>query len=569
LAAPEGGQLAVGARNQVLRELHDVDRELGVLSGSGIPPVAEISERLGPLIRRQLEGSDIASEPRLSLVIDIGNVYPKDRKRDLRIPIIVQNAERAGVARDIDLRVQTDPDSTDVVYALQPNEQPLGTLEAGQKRELSCFCNVNEKGDAAAILFRVYIRSNVRVVDELKLKVGVRHISRRGRTSPYQPGVALEEGEGFVGRQRQLKALSDALLADAAVRVPLVVGIRRVGKTSILHALRRDGRILKRYLVRYFSFEDRDDSHTTVQFLLRLAEDMRSMLIEEEGRGAADTLPFSRETFRQEPYAAFERFVQAIEARRPKKGLLLIMDEFDKLLDLVRAGRERQLKEPQPLGPASVFQPETMGALRKMIMQCRSIRVVVAGLPRLRSIGYEDRFFGMLEPVTVGGFSADEANQVIDVCKHVASPTAAARAEIHRASGGQPYLLQVICHELFTWMIHEGRDVATEQDVREVLHGRVLTQLAIFSDFMSLLDEPRLELVRVMATLHRESPWRNYVSMADIARSLESKGKSDVAALGLLMDELMMEDRPLVEHAPNDLQRYRLTIGLLGDHLLR
>jgi len=322
-----------------------------------------------------------------------------------------------------------------------------------------------------------------------------------------------------------------------------------------------------RTLPTYWSLEDLPNTETSTKFLQRTASKIREALSSVVSQHQINALPFSREGFRADPYSAFEEFCSAIEAVGPPRGVLLILDEFDKLLSIAHATRERQESAVAPFSHDEALQPEVFGALRKMIMGGRVIRVVVAGLPRLTRQSYDERFFGTLEPVPVAGFTDDEAKRVIAAASGTMRLLDDAERELLRATGAQPYLLQVVCHALFCAMISEGRDLVTLGDVRDVIDREVLPNQTYFTDFLSLLDEQKRRVVRALARLHREAPWRGFVSVGDIERELEAEGRAENDVLAVL-EELKTDERPLVERAPNNLTRFRLKIGLIGDQLL-
>lgn len=567
LAAAERGRIASASRNAILRDLDVVEHELAKLPAIAPVPRDLIAEHLPSGVRHLIEAPTLEAKPQISITRSLESVFIHDRAHEVRLPVVIENGEKAAAARDLHVRITLDVDGAKTLTLLEPREQPIAYLAAGDTEELSFYCNIDHRAsDVSRVDLRVEVRTDVQTLAKLTLPIVVRHESRRERKSPYQPGIALEADEGFVGREKERKLITDALLADA-IRVPLVVGIRRVGKTSLLHAIRREPRITARYVTKYASFESRPYSDTSVQFLQHVAEILRDLLARSVGERRAAALPFSREAFRVDPYSAFERFTTAIEQLAPKPALLLVVDEFDKLLAVVEKGKAREEASAVPLRPDEVLQPEIFGALRAMIMRGRAIRLVIAGLPRLlQRLGYEERFFGMLEPVRVAGFTEDEAKMVVGFAEPTMELTLPAETRVFRASGGQPYLLQVICHSLFIHMLEEGRDVVTRLDVDDVLEKAILPNQTYFTDFVNLIDHGNLEIIRAVARLQRETPSRRFVGLAELENALAPMGPAGTDLRALLSD-LTSEDRPLLEQSKNG--RFRLTIGLLADHLLR
>jgi hypothetical protein len=556
------------ARNAILGILEEIAAELQRVDAASSTIVEVLGERLPDIVRTFVQAPPRTERPTFAFPDSVDQIFVADRKRDLRFPFVVAVGEAGGAARDLHARVMLDTDDATHVRLLEPTEQPLPPLEPGTQHELSFFFDWTSKElDRAAVGFKVELKSGLEVVASRSRRVTVRLEPRRGRNPPYQPGVALLGDEGFVGRERHLKIVTDSLLADR-VRVPLVVGVRRVGKTSILHALSRDPRISGRFAAMYVTLEGRPLSETSVTLLEYLASRLSELIRGELGPDRAKAPTPVHAEFAIDPYAAFERFAGAVEKLGLKRRLLLIIDEFDKLVEIVRVSRVRQEAALGTLGPNDILQPEVLGALRGMVMSRRAIRLVVAGLPRLKNLGYEERFFGMLEPVQVQGFSEEEATKVIAAGEPTMRLTADARSEVLRASGGQPYILQLVCQALFAIMIEEGRNLATVADVREAIEEHILTNRGYFSDFLNLVDDESRPVVLALAALHRELHWRQYVSLSELARALRPQGLAG-AELEARLAALETEERPLIERAPNDRSRFRLTIGALGDLLLR
>lgn len=582
LGALDGGRIPPRARPAVSAGLAAVEQQLARGSTTGRDePFALVHERLPRLVRELMEARVGEIGPRLSLDKDsVGKVFTTIRSRDIRLPLVFSNADDAEPASDMTVSVAVAADDAKLVRLRPPSDCSLGTIDPGSRKEVSIQFDLTPDASVyRAVRFVVTVRAGasgavVRFTtdtggaptERATVEVVLDHTQLPDRRSPYQPGAALKDGEGFVGRERQLKSVIDALVSDVR-RIPAVVGIRRVGKTSFVHAMARDATVADRYVPVYLSLEDRPGDDTSVRLLWAIADRIRNDLAVAFGGAAAaihGALP-SRDSFREDPYVAFESFWTAIERLRLPRGCLLVLDEFDKVIDLVERGRGKA-RDGGPSGPGDVVQREVFGALRKLIMGGRRVRIVVAGLPRIVRHSYEDRLFGTLETVEIRGFRDDEARRVIEAAAPVLRASESAVLEILAATGGQPYLLQVVCHHLFAEMADAGRGVATEEDVLTVLERDVLPTRLYFTDFLDLLDEPKRRIVHAVARLQREAPWRRYVSLEDIRRDVSPEGGMDVASV---VDELSGDERPLLERAPNSLVRFRLRIGLVGAQLLR
>ena len=167
-----------------------------------------------------------------------------------------------------------------------------------------------------------------------------------------------------------------------------------------------------------------------------------------------------------------------------QRRVLLIIDEVDKLLAIIKSGEERQTQGP--LGPHHVLQPEVLGAIRKTLMKDGAVRMVFAGLPTFLEAGYGDRLFGLFLPVHLKPFTEDEASRVVDASGGVLNLTRRAREYLFRATGLQPYLLNLVCYFLFAAAATSGRDLTTLSDVEEAIEDKLLSSESYFTDYMSL-----------------------------------------------------------------------------------
>jgi hypothetical protein len=140
----------------------------------------------------------------------------------------------------------------------------------------------------------------------------------------------------------------------------------------------------------------------------------------------------------------------------------------------------------------------------------------------------------------------------------------------------QPYLLQVLCNEIFARMKSEGRDIATLPDVDSVIRERILPAEAYFSDYMSLVTSDGRPVLRALAGAVRGLRTRRYASLLEVTEKLRADGHPlGEAATQALLDSFTVlggegaTERPLVVRNPSNTRQYRLVIGLVGEFLLR
>lgn len=527
----------------------------------------DVADRLPGLLNSLLHSRQTLAEPKVTVQPLIGTFYPVERSREVTIPILVRNAADAAPASDVavQLSLVSEKESHSLVsMELDQAERPVGALEPGSEHQVVFTADLDSKLvlQVTQLRFRVQVRSGINTLADSGFTVNVRPGDRSERPNPYPTGKRVTPGQ-FIGREVEIRQIVDSVLGVKQDRTPIVIGIRRIGKTSLLYKVEADPDIGRRFYCSQIDLEDRPRTETTESFLIYLTERILDCLPE----SFRVRLPFSRQAFREEPYGAFERFGDALNALPLQRQVLLIIDEIDKLLAIIKAGEEPH--SSVPLGPNQVLQPEVLGALRKTLMKDGAVRMVFAGLPTFLEGGYTDRLFGLFLPIHLKPFTEEEANRVLKESGGVLDLTRRAREYLFRATGLQPYLLNLVCYFLFAAAATSGRDLITLADVEEAIEDKLLSSESYFTDYMSLAGAAA-PILRAVAAAERGAQTRRYVSVTEIRRELLRGGETiDFTALLRTLEELCQRDRPLLMRAPNAVDRFQTVIGMLGEHLLR
>lgn len=580
LLTQELGELTTKERSALVgrRILDLVPRLVEVLDAlprHSIAPVATARETLSAVLEHVVGAKSVgvAAEPQLSVAPLCKTFYPEERANELLLPLLLKNDDKATRARNVqvDLRVDDKHGSPPPLRLLE-SHQTAPDLEPGDEQELVFVFDVDRDIQERVSEIRLIpeVRTEEKSQKARTFSIEFRPSGLRGsRKSPFTTGLAVGE-DRFVGREKELDRLIEWIVGDVR-RVPVVVGIRRIGKTSLVQKALRDPEVGRQFYSKYWDVEARPDSDTSAKFLADLAEIIRDAI----PKRFHDRIRFHREPFRERPYRAFEEFVQSIDDANLPKRLLIVVDECDRLLKLVEDGRKRQEREGRPLSPQQTFQPEVFGALRKALMTNVCIHLVLAGLPALvRKAGYENRLFGLMTPLQLRPFSVQEATEVMDAAKPTMDFSVAARHYAFRATGLQPYLLQVLCDCLFHRMKDHGRDVVAPADIQQVIAEQLLPNESNLADYLSLIGDDWELLFGLAEALAAAPQSRRFVSVHEVGQALRQHGlewSEDEIRDGLnkLVPSIGEDvvDRPLVESASNDRNRFRLVVGLLGEYL--
>jgi hypothetical protein len=257
-------------------------------------------------------------------------------------------------------------------------------------------------------------------------------------------------GKRFVGREDILRELQSMWSGDNLSSVVLY-GHRRMGKTSIL-------RNLEAYLppaisVIYINLQRLATVTSLAEVLLTMAEEIAQTLAidapEEEKISQHPEMYFNR---------YLDRLISQILPEKAKTGLIIALDEFEIIEDLIEA---------------NTLPRNFLGYLRSLVQSSPRLAFVFAGLHTLEEMtaDYFHPFFGSVYPIPVS-FLSPESTRVI-----LANPvgededfpldyTPEALDKIYQLTHGQPYLVQLIGFHLVRFYNKQVFELQRPQDIR-------------------------------------------------------------------------------------------------------
>ncbi|HEV8631652.1 MAG TPA: ATP-binding protein, partial [Thermoanaerobaculia bacterium] len=278
-----------------------------------------------------------------------------------------------------------------------------------------------------------------------------RHRRLRRRFNPYIAGGPVFAEELFFGREALLQRILQTIHTNSL----LLHGERRIGKTSILHQLRR----------RLERMEDREYQFYPVyvdlqgtpeeKFFATLADQIFETLapvVGDAGRSPAVTRAgYSHHDLVRE----LHDLLRALQERSVKRiKLVLLIDEVDEL---------------------NHYDPRVNQKLRSLFMKrfAESLVAVVAGV-RIRKEWEKETspWYNFFEEVEVDAIAAASARElVLRPIRGVFRVEAGVAERITAISAGRPYLIQRHCLALVNRLHDEGRRTLTLADV-EALAAR-------------------------------------------------------------------------------------------------
>jgi hypothetical protein len=285
---------------------------------------------------------------------------------------------------------------------------------------------------------RTILRSIARnwrhLISETSGKVG-RTVDEGPVANPYVVGNPVS-GHLFVGREDILRRLEE-LWGREEQPAPSVVlyGHRRMGKSSILQNL--GARFGARTIVIDFNMQRVGLVRSSGELLLNLAlaiyDSSPASLLESLGEPAEPGF------LEGNPYTALDRFLKRFDRARGERRLLVTVDEFELLEEMIETGR---------------LDPELFHYWRAVIQTYPWLVMAFAGLHTLQEMtrDYWHPLFGSVTSIPVSFLSHEMARRLIvnPAPDFPLDYDAEAVTRIVALAHGQPYLTQLIGHGLVT-----------------------------------------------------------------------------------------------------------------------
>lgn len=240
--------------------------------------------------------------------------------------------------------------------------------------------------------------------------------------NPYIIGDPVQ-GQSFVGRKDILERLEQVWVSNKQLQSIVLFGHRRMGKTSILRNI--STRLDEKVKLAYVNLLTVGNSIQGVgEVLMAIADSL------------SDTLqipPPDDESLINLPYRTFERYLKQIETQLGDTGLIIALDEFEQIEELIKSDR---------------IPKDFMGVLRGMVQMSPKIAFALAGLHTLEEMteDYFNPFFASIIPIRVSFLERATCRYLL------ANPSEDfpldykpdALDYIYDLTAGQPYLVQLI-----------------------------------------------------------------------------------------------------------------------------
>jgi hypothetical protein len=272
--------------------------------------------------------------------------------------------------------------------------------------------------------------------------------------NPYATGKPLRAGSPvFFGREDVFAFILENLGRPTSENVLILVGERRMGKTSLLRQL--PARLSEGYVSVFLDGQALGIEGGMAGFFYDITLEISEALA---GRGIALEPPTLGELEEKLSLAFEKRFLSHVAEALGGRVLLLLFDEFEELEMRVQSGE---------------LPPTIFPYLRHLMQHSQNVAFIFAGTHRLEELtaDYWSILFNIALYKRVGFLDVEAARRLImePVEGYGLLYDDLAIDKMLRVTAGHPYFLQLLCHALVNLHNRERLNYITIQDVNHTL----------------------------------------------------------------------------------------------------
>lgn len=332
----------------------------------------------------------------------------------------------------------------------------------------------------------------------------------------FQAGQPLNPADPtlFQGRNDVLSQIQGSFYGGIQREKYFLDGIRRVGKTSILNflTLYLPENIIP-VLVNMQNLGIRGPINSAV-VLRGICALIRDELIAVVGN-IIEPLPES--AFESAPGAAFAAFLNEVETTLPGRVPLLLIDEFQELLEAIaKTGTERNRDKI------------VLDQMRSHL-EGRKLSALFTGSVRFDRLSriIDHHIFGTLRRLRVSFLSEGEVSDVLraGLEKWVTVPSETIK-KIYQLTGGYPWLIQTYGSESVDLLNRERRTIITPEDIIEITNKSVICNNELFR-FWWAPEQLKLEEERFIERLLRNYQSNQPVSIEEFFADIHSNQRAE------------------------------------------
>jgi hypothetical protein len=480
---------------------------------------------------------------RAELVVELRSKVIRAR-REAVVVLEIRNVGQ-GHAQNIVVHLQSGSDAFDILQS----RHDVKSLLRNQSARLE-FLVEPQVSDRVRLSFHIGYDDQVRkghmleFADVIELyRITTQQTFQPLRPNPYVVGRPLLEADFFMGREQLFREVTSALRGAHQDNVVVLIGQRRMGKTSILRRLPQHlGESYMPVMIDLQGLLSTGDA----AFFCEIAEIIYDELVFK----GFDVSEPSRKELDRDPGGYFRRhFLAEICQSLGSRRLLLLFDELEVLEQRIKAGALSQ---------------QILPYFRSLMQHEQRISFIFAGTHRLDELtsDYWAVLFNLAVYFDVGYLDRLEIDHLFT------EPTTGffefdqlALDKAFQLTGGHPHFSQLVARELVELRNHELLDYITVQDMNRVAETVVEKgKLHISYLWEGATRNERLLLLTLCELLSREGLATVSAAHAYLKTRNVEPGDLPAAAANLVRREILYENGGLLTFRIELLRRW------LGHH---
>ena len=275
--------------------------------------------------------------------------------------------------------------------------------------------------------------------------------------NPYIVGDPVT-GQLFQGREDILIQLEELWITGEQIQSVVIYGHRRMGKTSLL--LNISNRLGANTKVAFLNLQMLGNNpQGVVDILLAITDAIKDVI---------DLPPPADEEILKFPQRTFTRYLKQVEKTLDQESLIIALDEFEKIEELITEGK---------------LSPGFLGFLRGCVQLSSRIAFSFAGLHTLEEMtaDYFHPFFASVIPLPITFLTSPATKTILTNPSEefLLNYHGAALEEIYNLTAGQPFLVQLIGFQLVRLYNdfvfeqgHKRNSTFTKEDVDQVVNNK-------------------------------------------------------------------------------------------------
>jgi hypothetical protein len=323
----------------------------------------------------------------------------------------------------------------------------------------------------------------------------------------YVPGSPLATASKvFKGRRDLFLALERELVTAAEIRPALLLfGPRRCGKTSAIKQM--PVRLGPDVIPVEVNLQSAKMAESVSGLLLDIADQIKHNALTHR---RVQLPALTRDDLRADPYMVFQNWLKHVEESVGTRWILLNLDEFERLIEMMDAGR---------------LDERILDLLRNIIQHHPRLTVLLSGSHTLEDLPpmWSDYLINV-RVLRIGNLKEDEARELIvqPIENFPLEYEPAAVEHIIAVTGCQPHLLQGTCCDLVNMLNEQNRTRATLADAERALDSVLTTGALYFQELWRGhdTDDTQRAILRALATGRDLSALRDRPDLNSALRKL-------------------------------------------------